>query len=85
LPLTTGVNSANARESRGSIQTLAFPTILQLNRRRSAGGGLARRPDHSAGGPQGRLAAPQKKREKLSSLASTLSRLQLNDIGVSFI
>jgi hypothetical protein len=49
---------------------------LQLSRRRrSAGRGLERHPYHSAGGPQGRLAEPRKKREKPSSSVSTLPDL----------
>jgi hypothetical protein len=42
------------------IQTMELSISLQLNRRRSAGRGLERHPNHSAGGPPGRLAEPQK-------------------------
>jgi len=68
----------------GYTQTLELLINLQPDHRRLAGRGLERRPRPSAGGPQGRLAAPRRKRGKPLSPASSLSRLQLNDISLFF-
>ncbi len=66
------IESPDAEKARQKLVGVArirkdiLPSIsLQLNRRRSAGRGLERRPNHSAGGPQGRLAAPRKKERML--------------------
>ena len=61
-----------------SVETLGLPISLQLSRRRSAARGLERGPNCSAGGPQGRLAAPRKNVRMLSLLTSTKSSLQFN-------
>ena len=73
------------RKVMGYIETLELSISLQLNRRRSAGRGLERRPtDRSAGGPQGRLAAIHKEGTKTYLNESDESCLQLNDIRIPF-
>jgi len=68
-----------------AIDDFAALINLQLSRRRSAGRGLERRPNHSAGGLQADSREHQKKERKQSLPASTLSYLHLNEISRSFI
>ena len=69
----------------GYTQTLELLINLQPDHRRLAGRGLERRPRPSAGGPQGRLAAPRKKKRIAVLVRIKRVQLQLNDISISFV
>jgi len=50
-----------------------------------AGRGLERRPNHSAGGPPGRLAAHRRKKRNAVLVRIKRAHLQLTDISIYFV